>query len=325
MRVLAGDIGGTHARLALVEIGDGGWTFHAERKFDSRAFDGLAPIVEEFRRGLDEPVEHASFGLACPIVDGVCKLTNLDWEIDASTFPAEIGIADTRLVNDFDCVGYAIPLLGADDLVQLQEGEVTEHGPIAVIGAGTGLGEGLLVWVDGRYRVLSSEGGHVDLAARDELEWRLVRHLNGRFGHVSCERALSGPGLANIYEFLVVEGYAPERPAVRQEILDGDAGEVISRHGLTGDDPLCVKALDLFVTMLGAAAGNLALTVRASAGLYVAGGIAPKILDKLADGGFLAAMSSKGRMSRLVEDLPVWVIVNPEVGLIGAAAAALAG
>lgn len=324
MKVLAGDIGGTHARLALVEIDEGGWSLCAERQFDSGAYEGLAPIVREFVEGLGETVEHASFGLACPISDGVCKLTNLDWEIDAARFPSEIGVADARLINDFDCIGHAIPRLGADDLVELQGGTAQEHAPIAVIGAGTGLGQGVLGWVDGRYRVLSSEGGHSDLAARDELQWRLVKHLSARFGHVSWERAVSGPGLANIYEFLAVDGFAPERPAVRREILDGDPGEVISRHGLAGDDELCVKALDLFADLLGAAAGNLALTVRAGAGLYVAGGIAPKILDKLRDGTFLAAFRAKGRLSSLVENLPVWVIVNPEVGLIGAAAAALA-
>lgn len=323
MKVLAGDIGGTHARLALVEIDDGGWSFAAEHSYDSSAYDGLAPIVREFVGDLDETVEHASFGLACPIADGVCKLTNLDWEIDARTFGDEIGIADTRLINDFDCVGHAIPRLGSEDLVQIKEGEAREQAPIAVIGAGTGLGQGMLVWIEGRYRVVSSEGGHTDLAARNELQWRLVKHLAQRFGHVSLERAASGPGLANIYEFLVVDGFACERPGVRSEILDGDPGEVISRHGLAGDDPLCVKALDVFVEVLGAAAGDLALTVRAGAGVYIAGGIAPQILDKLRDGSFVAAFEAKGRLSSLVERLPVWVIVNSEIGLIGAAAAAL--
>ncbi len=323
MKVLAGDIGGTHARLALVDIDDEGWSFEAEQRYDSSAYDGLAPIVREFLGGLGETVEHASFGLACPIADGVCKLTNLDWEIDAATFGDEIGIADTRLINDFDCVGHAIPRLGPDDLVQLKEGEAREHAPIAVIGAGTGLGQGMLVWIEGRYRVVSSEGGHTDLAASNELQWRLVKHLAQRFGHVSLERVASGPGLANIYEFLVVDGFACERPDVRSEILDGDPGEVISRHGLAGDDPLSVKALDVFAEVLGAAAGDLALTVRAGAGVYIAGGIAPQILDKLRDGTFVAAFEAKGRLSSLVEPLPVWVIVNSEIGLIGAAAAAL--
>lgn len=323
MRVLAGDIGGTHARLSIVEIGDEGWEIQEEREYDSNAFEGLAPVVRRYRTEVQQEVDTASFGLACPIEDGICRLTNLDWEIDASSFGDEIGIPDARIVNDFNCVGYALRFLGPDDLVELQPGTPREHGPIAVIGAGTGLGQGFLVWHDGRYRVQASEGGHVDLAPRSPLGWELVEHLREKYGHVSYERVVSGPGMVDVYEFLAESGYAEERDVTREEMNERDAAEVISDHGLAGDDPLCVRALDIFVELFGAQAGNLALTVRADGGVYLAGGIAPQITDRLRNGPFLDAFRSKGRMSDLVADVPVWVIVNPRVGLIGAAAAAL--
>lgn len=323
MKVLVGDIGGTHARLAIMEIDGEDWEILEEREYDSGEFDGLAPIVRRFRTEVNGEVDSASFGLACPIEDGVCRLTNLDWEIDAKTFGDEIEIPDTRIVNDFDCVGHALRYLGEDDLVELQPGEPREHGPIAVIGAGTGLGQGFLVWHDGHYRVHASEGGHVDLAPRSSLGWELEEHLGEKYGHVSYERVVSGPGLVDVYDFLGGSGYAEERVATRSEMAERDAAEVISEHGLAGDDPLCVRALDIFVELFGAQAGNLALTVRADGGVYVAGGIAPQIIDRLRDGPFLAAFRGKGRMSGLVANIPVWVIVNPRVGLIGAAAAAL--
>lgn len=323
MRVLAGDVGGTHARLAIVEIDETGWAILEEREYESREYDGLAPIVRRFRDEAEANVETASFGLACPIEDGVCHLTNLDWEIEVDAFGDQIGIPDVRLVNDFDCIGHALRFLGPDDRVELQGGEPREDGPIAVIGAGTGLGHGFLVWSDGRYRVYASEGGHVDLAARTPLQWELRKHLQSKYDHVSYERVVSGPGLVEVYQFLAETGLAPERDGTRSAMAEGDPAAVISELGLAGDDPLCVRALDVFVELFGAQAGNLALTVRADGGVYIAGGIAPKIIDRLRDGPFLEAFRDKGRMTDLVAGLPIWVIVNPGVGLIGAAAAAL--
>jgi glucokinase len=323
MKVLAGDVGGTHARLAIVEIDDADREVLEEREYDSREFDGLAPIVRRFRTEIGTVVEAASFGLACPISEGVCRLTNLDWEIDVASFGDEIGIAHTRIVNDFNCVGHALRFLGADDRVELQPGKPREHGPIAVIGAGTGLGQGFLVWRDGRYRVHASEGGHVDLAARSAVGWELKQHLQEKYGHVSYERVVSGPGLVDVYDFLVESGYEEERAETRSAMAERDAAAVISEFGLARDDPACARALDIFVELFGAQAGNLALTVRADGGVYIAGGIAPQIIDRLRNGPFLEAFRSKGRMSDLVAAVPVWVIVNPQIGLIGAAAAVL--
>lgn len=322
MKVLAGDIGGTHARLAVVEFDDRHWRIEHERAFESARYDGLAAIVQAFLGELDRAPERAAFGVACPVVDGVCRLTNLDWTIERARLAGEIGIPEVELLNDFDCVGHALPLLGAGDLVELQPGNPREHGTIALIGAGTGLGEGFLVWAGGRYRVHASEGGHADFAPRSALECRLFEGLHAKYGRVSYERVLSGAGLVEVYRFLAQAGSARERPETRRAMERGDPAAVISALALRGEDEFCVAALDVFVSVYGAQAGNLALTVQAVGGVYVAGGIAPKILDKLREGRFVAAFRDKGRLSDLMATIPVRVIVSPKVGILGAAAAA---
>ncbi|HEY8106572.1 MAG TPA: glucokinase, partial [Gemmatimonadales bacterium] len=196
------------------------------------------------------------------------------------------------------------------------------QGPIALIGPGTGLGQGFLLWDGERYRVYPSEGGHGDYAPHDELQSDLLEFLRGQFGHVSWERLLSGPGLVNVYRFLVASSAAPEQAAVRAEMEKEDPAAVISRHGLAKTDRLADRALDLFCGLLGAQAGNLALTVIAAGGVYLAGGIAPRIVERLKTGPFLAAFRDKGRMSELLARVPVHVIVNPNGGLLGAAAVA---
>jgi len=323
MKVLAGDVGGTHARLAVVEITETTWTILAERRYESRKFDGLGPIVEQFRANVAGDVDAASFGVAGAIENGRVQLTNLDWSIDVKGFGDEIGVARTRVINDFEALGHALPYMGPKDRAELQRGAPRAQAPIGVIGAGTGLGEAFLLWEHGRYRVHDSEGGHVDLAPQSAIQWRLAEHFQTRYGHASFERVVSGPGLVDVYRFLAGDGYAPERPETRTAMEQGDAAAVISDRALAGDDPLCEKALSIFVEMYGAQAGNLALTIKAEGGIYVAGGIAPKILPRLRAGSFLDAFRRKGRMSNLLSTIPVWVILNTDVGLIGAAAAAL--
>lgn len=293
-----------------------------EQQFHSRDFPGLAAVVQRFRATLNLAPERACFGVAGPVIDGHCRGTNLPWTIDERELAAVTGIAQTRLINDFAAVGYGLALLGPDDVVTLQRGTRAERGTIAVIGAGTGLGEGFLVWDGARYRVEPSEGGHVTFAARDDFECGLLRALRSEFGHVSYERVASGPGLVRIYHYLARSGYAAEQPAVRQEQERGDPAEVIVRHALDDSDGLCAKALDAFISVLGAQAGNLALTVCALGGVYLAGGIAPRIVAKLKAGPFLSSFSSKGRLFPLLARIPVHVILNPRVGLLGAAAAA---
>ncbi len=324
MDVLVGDIGGTHARLAVMSLEEDRWKIRRQQDYRSAEFPGLAAVVRAFLATLDQVPDRACFGVACPVDTGICRLTNLDWEVDTAKLPGELGIERTRLINDFHAVGLAVPLLRAEDLVVLQPGRPEPRGALAIIGAGTGLGQSLLVWDGSAYRVHASEGGHADFAPRSRLEAQLFLYLLERYGHVSYERVLSGPGLVNLYRFLLDSGIGTEQRAVRSEMETGDPAAVISRHGLEGTDAVCVRALDLFAGIYGAQAGNLALTVRAEGGVFLAGGIAPVILEKLRDGTFLQAFTGKGRMASLLEQVAVRVIVNPNTGLIGAAAAARA-
>lgn len=322
--LLAGDIGGTHARLALFEVTGGRPKVQRETLFSSAEYDGLEPIVLDFLRGNGRRVASGCLGVAGSVDGGVCHCSNLDWEIRVEGFGERVGIPQVRIINDLEAAGYGVLELEADDLVTLQEGIPREKGPIALIGAGTGLGQGFLVWHQGGYAVYASEGGHVDFAATDATQWRLRQYLQLRYGHVSWERIVSGHGLEDAYDFLRASGEVPEGAAVGRELQAlrerGEAtAETISRHALAEDDRLSARAMDIFLKAFGAQAGNLALTVRATAGVFIAGGIAPKILPKLRDGSFLEAFRSKGRLTELAEEIPVRVVVNDRVGLLGAA------
>lgn len=320
--VLAGDVGGTNARLALVELNGGRARITQEGGYASRDYAGLTPIINQFRTENLARVDRACFGIACPVVDGDCTAPNLPWTVNARKLGAEIGIPSTTIINDFVAVGYGIELLGPSDLATLQEGNRAPGGPIALIGAGTGLGQGCLFWEGDYYRVLPSEGGHGDYAPRGKLQCGLLDFLTQQFGRVSWERLLSGPGLVNIYRYLLAAAVAPEQDAVRAEMELEDPAKVISRHGLARTDCLSVRTLDLFCEIFGAQAGNLALTLVATGGVYLAGGIAPRIVERLKSGPFLSSFRDKGRMAELLSRIPVHVIMNPKVGLLGAAAVA---
>ncbi len=322
--VLAGDIGGTHARLAFFDVGKDKPELLTETVFPSREYDGLEAIVTKFLKDTGESVDTACLGVACPVTEGVCRFPNLGWEIRADGFGDKVGIEKVRIINDFEAVGYGVPELKPEDLETLQEGHPRERGPIALIGAGTGLGEGYLVWEQDRYEVHASEGGHADFAPTTTTQWRLLRYLQVRYGHVSWERIVSGHGLVDAYDFLRDLDYAPERPEMRRLLQDEtkDAAEVISDHALEGSDALSAKAMELFLHAFGAQAGNLALTIRAVGGVYIAGGIAPKVLPKLKEGPFLGAFRSKGRLTELMRDISVRVVLDEKIGLLGAAAAA---
>jgi glucokinase len=260
--------------------------------------------------------------MACPIVGDDCTAPNLPWTINAKRLAADIGIPRTRIINDFVSVGYGIELLTPEDLVTLQEGLADRYGPIALIGAGTGLGQGFLLWDDDHYEVLASEGGHSDFACRGKVQAGLLQFLERKFHRVSWERLLSGPGLVNIYQYLVEAGVSPEQATVKDEMTREDPAVVITRHALTQSDCLSDRALDLFCEVFGAQAGNLALTVVSTGGVYLAGGIAPRIVARLQAGGFMAAFRDKGRLSELLSHIPVHVVMNPNVGLLGSAAVA---
>lgn len=317
--VLAGDIGGTKTLLQLAEVQDGAFHPICERRFDSAAHHDFSSLLGEFMRAAARPVDAACFGVAGPIHDQSAKITNLGWIINGGAVGAEFGIANVRLINDFAAVGYGIEALHEDDVVPLQAGEPELRGTRAVLGAGTGLGEGILVWQGDHYQALPSEGGHVDFAPADEDQDGLLRYLRPIFGHVSYERILSGDGLVKIFEYLSGSGLEAATVPLRQAMLEKDPAAAISEFGLDGRDPAAVRALDLFAAIYGAQAGNLALTALARGGVYVAGGIAPKIIARLKHGGFVRAFNGKGRFSGLMQRIPVCVVMNPEVGLIGAA------
>ena len=322
MNVLAGDVGGTNARLALVEVVHSRATIRAQRTYPSRAYPGLAPIVRTFVAEISARPEHACIGVPCPAAGNECIAPNLPWKVDPGAFAADIGIASSTLINDFTAIGHGIAFLRADDLETLQAGDPKPYAPIGLIGAGTGLGVGFLTWQGDRYVVHGSEGGHVGFAPRGERQAGLVRFLEREYGRVSRERVLSGPGIVATYRYLASIGDVPETPGLREEMEREEPAAVIVRHALAGTDALCRHTLDLFVEGLGAAAGDLALSVLALAGVYVGGGIAPRIVGYLRQGTFLRAFRDKGRLSEYIAQVPLHIIVNPHVALLGAAAVA---
>lgn len=326
MNVLAGDIGATHARLALVRIEAGGRRILAEARYESRRFDGVEPILREFVQGLPEAPDRACLGIPGPVVEGVARLPILGWEVRRDSLAEAADVPDLRIMNDFEALAHSLPLLGEEDLSTLQEGAPpapgTEPGTLALVGAGTGLGHAYLTWDGARYRVRPAEGGHADFAPRSELEWALRQHLAERHGRVSCERVVSGPGLVDTYRFLVETGRAAGSPETAAALEREDPGEVVSSRGMAGTDEAAVRALDLFVSAYGAQVGNVALILRAEGGVFLGGGVAPQVLDKLREGPFLEAFVDKGRLSHLLERIPVRVILNRDAGVLGAAAVA---
>ncbi|MCA1629236.1 MAG: glucokinase [Acidobacteria bacterium] len=321
--ILAGDIGGTKTNLALFEARDGNLSApRAQASFASAGYETPEAILREYLAGQPRVrVETACFGVAGPVVSDEVSATNLAWKVARSSLSDALGVSRVHLINDLEATAYGIDALAPHQLFTLNEGTGEAVGNRALIAAGTGLGTSAIFWDGARYRPVPSEGGHVDFAPRNETEVGLFRHLQKRFGaHISYERVLSGPGLVNVYEFLRDAGQFKESELLTDEIARaGDAAAVVSAAALAGRSELCVRALDLFVDVYGAAAGNLALLLKATGGLYVGGGIAPKILDKLKDGAFVRAFSEKGRMSGLAASFPVRVILDEKTALYGAA------
>jgi glucokinase len=324
--VLAGDIGGTKTALAIVRVdlrrGASQSVLRVER-YASAAYPGLEEIVEEFLRDERARPAAAGFGVAGPVRDGIARITKLPWRLEARRFARRVGIARVALLNDFVAAALGLPFLTPRRSAALARGQIDRSGPIAILGAGTGLGQAAVLRVGESFQVVPSEGGHADFGPRTPLEDRLVVFLRGRFGRASRDRILSGSGLALIYEFLKRDGFAREAPAVAAELESGaDPAAVISRLGLGGRDRLARAALDLFVSIYGSEAGNLALQYRATGGVYVGGGIAPKILPALRRPGFLKAFRAKPPMEELLARVPIRVVLDPRLALYGAAAAA---
>lgn len=318
MVVLVGDIGGTHTRLAVSRIGGARPEILRRKDYESRALQGVAEAAVDFLAGVRTEVATACLAVPCPVHEGRCEAPNLPWEIDVDELRSETGLDSLRLINDFQAVGHAIGCLTDADRALLKEGEPEPDGPVAYLGPGTGLGSGFLTRGEGGFRVHGSESGHVDFAPRSDLECRLLLYLTERYGRASCERVVSGPGLVTVYDFLVADGYAKPDPELARRREGEDAAALVTEFAGRGD-PVARGALDIFMSALGAQAGNLALTVGATGGVYVAGGIAPGILDALREGPFVSAFGAKGRMRDTLARIPVWVILDDDVGLTGAA------
>ncbi len=320
VRYLAGDVGGTKTLLALYEGQRGALEELRSERVPSKDYGSLEELARAFLGDTDADVDRAAFAVAGPVADGRCTATNLPWQIDERHLEEQLQIDSVTLLNDFAAIAHAVPHLGANQEVVLQEAEVDPKGPIAIIGAGTGLGEAIAVPTSDALIVIPTEGGHTDFAPRDDLEINLLRFLLERHDRVSVERVVSGMGLPAIYEFVVSRRVTSESPAVRERIEAEDPGAVIGELALAGSDPACVRTMEIFLSLYGAEAGNLALKVLPSGGLFVAGGIAAKILPLMKNGRFMHAFTHKGRMSPLLKKLRVSVITEPEVGLMGARA-----
>lgn len=337
--LLAGDIGGTKTILRLVEQSPGkSWHTLYEALYPSRDFPDLVPIVQRFlstagqQLGKKISPEKACFGIAGPVLNDTSVLTNLDWFLEARRLEKELEIPRITLINDFVAVGYGVLGLESKDLCTLQPGTPQLDAPIGVIGAGTGLGQGFLIQQANGYQVFPSEGGHADFAPRTGLEFQLLQYLREKYdiGRISVERVVSGQGVLAIYQFLRDRDFAPESAEIAQIIQTWehetgrlektvDPAAAIAKAALEKRDRLCEQTLQMFLEAYGAEAGNLALKLLPYGGLYVAGGIAAKLLVLIKEGQFMRAFGEKGRVSALLERVPVHVVLNPQVGLIGAA------
>jgi glucokinase len=330
MLLLSGDIGGTKTILRLVEVTSREQYFITikEAKFMSAKFPDLVPMVRQFlgENGLQQP-ELACFAIAGPVFNNRSHLTNLDWQLTTSRLEKELNIKQVHLINDFAANSYGVLGLKETEIVTLQPGKTVINAPIAVIGAGTGLGESFLIARDRKYFVFPSEGGHTDFAPRNDLEIQLLKYLQIKLNqdHISVERVVSGQGIVNIYQFLRDFNFAPENPLISEQIkawetklnLNLDPAAIIAQGAQITGDILCLKTMEMFAEAYGAETGNLALKVLSYGGIYIAGGIAAKNLTLMQQGNFMRAFHDKGRMSTLLQDIPVHIVLNSQLGLLG--------
>jgi glucokinase len=318
--ILAGDIGGTKTRLAIFSLDGDKLKAVVENTFSSKQYSGLESVLQEFLSDRDGSVGSACFGVAGPVVDASVKTPNLPWFIDGRQLSKMLNTPAVGLLNDLEAAALGIFTLEPHDFIPLKPGSAQRPANKALIAAGTGLGEAI-IYDDGRqYHPIASEGGHADFAPRDDLEIELLRYLMRKFGHVSYERVVSGPGIANVYEFLRESGRYNEPSWFKEKLAaSADPSALISQAALAGEPEICVKALDIFVSVYGAEAGNLALRAKAMGGVYIGGGIAPKIQSKLRDGSFMRAFVEKGRYKEFVSTIPVYLILNEKTALQGAA------
>lgn len=320
-QLIYGDIGGTKTILQIAEVRDGEIREQWVQHYNSHAYTAFSDILRHFlnksriTKIISCPVA-ACFAIAGPVVEQQSKLTNLPWLMDAAAIKAEFSIPRVKLINDFEAAALGIEMLPSSDLVTLQAGKTHAQEMRVILGAGTGMGAAWLTWQDGRYFPLSTEAGHMDFAPTSKLQIRLLEMLQDKLGHVSVERLLSGPGLMTIFNFMQMN--ATGFSGLTQIKLDEDCGATVTALALIHKHPIAIKSLDLFAEIYGAYAGNLALAGLCRNGVYIAGGIAPKIINILAAGSFMRAFCDKGRFSEMMSEIPVHVITNPNISLLGA-------
>jgi glucokinase len=333
MFLLAGDIGGTKTILRLVEVTEVTLTEKSfktvkEAHYISANFPDLVPMVREFL-GEDKKLlpQIACLAIAGPVINNTCNLTNLNWFLDSQRLEMELDIPKISLINDFAANSFGILGLKDVDIHTLQAGKVKTKAPIAVIGAGTGLGEAFLIPQGNKHQIFASEGGHTDFAPRNDLETELLKYLHNKLKveHISVERVVSGQGITSIYQFLRDSNFVPESPEISEKIKAWeveknktiDPAAIISQAAFKQSDRLCEKTMEIFIEAYGAETGNLALKLLPYGGIYITGGIAAKILPLMQDGRFLRTLKDKGRVSSLIDEIPIHIVLNPQVGLVG--------
>jgi glucokinase len=316
--ILAGDIGATNSRLGLFDIEGERLVRVASQRFENRTYASIDQVLDAF--DVDQQrITNVCLGIAGPIVAGKANITNLQWDLDVSDLGKRFPGSRVALLNDVEATAYGVLLLTPEDVFTLNSGIADPRQPVALIASGTGLGECILLRSGARVTAIATEAGHSDFAPNDDLETEFLVHMRRRFGHVSLDRVLSGPGLLSIYDFLSESGRGTESPELASRMVEGDPSKVIAEAALNGESELCSQALNMFVAIYGAEAGNLALRTLARGGVFVAGGIAPKIRNKVEDGTFMRAFTAKGRMAPLLATIPVNIVLNDDTALLGAA------
>ena len=322
--ILAGDIGGTKTRIALFAPGRRRLILKEEQVFSSTDAAGLENILAEFIDRHHQPFTSACFGVAGQVRAGRAKLTNLPWDVSESRLRRRLGLDNIKLINDIVAIAHALSVLPDSDLISLNVGHRTEHGPVGVIAPGTGLGMALVVVQRAQKVIVPSEGGHADFAPTTMEQVDLLQYLHTQYGHVSIERVLSGPGIFNIYKWLKDSGRADEPQWLKDELKDEDPAKIIFNTARSPEksEKICIETLRIFISVLGAVAGNLALTGSTTGGIYIAGGIAPRIVEELQGDDFLKGFTGKGRFQKRMEDTAVRIITNTKAPIYGAAACA---
>ena len=322
--ILAGDVGGTKTLLGLFDRAGSRLRIRHQQAYSSQASPSLSSIVKTYLDETGARVKSCAIGVAGPVVNGRSQVVNLRWPVEERQLARTLGIARARVINDLEATAWGVPELGPRQTRSLTPGARPVPGNAVLIAAGTGLGMAILLWDGTRFRPSASEGGHQDFAPRNDVEDALLRYLRRRHDHVSVERIASGPGFQTTYEFLVESARGTRTEEMARRMSEGDPNAAVAEAAIRRTDATAVRAAEILVSVYGAAAGNLALVAKSTAGVYVGGGIAPKILPLLERGEFLRALRAKGRLSPLLERMPVRVILEPRTALIGAAACAAA-